>query len=156
MTTALDCRAITKTFHTPQGAITALDGIDLQIQGGEFVSVLGPSGSGKSTLFNIVAGLEQPDAGAVLVGGQNVTGQRGHVAYMPQRDALLPWRSVLDNAVRQPRLRAPMYGRLGKKRNNCCPRLDWQASATRCPNNYRAACANVRRCCVRCCGSVHS
>ena len=99
MTAALDCRAITKTFRTPQGEITALDGIDLQIQPGEFVSVLGPSGSGKSTLFNIVAGLERPNAGTVWIDGQEATGQRGRVAYMPQRDALLPWRTVLDNAV---------------------------------------------------------
>ncbi|HEU4324343.1 MAG TPA: ABC transporter ATP-binding protein [Roseiflexaceae bacterium] len=93
--TAIALEGLTKRF----GPLLALEGVSLEARAGEFVSIIGPSGSGKSTLFNIVAGLERPDAGRVLLGGADVTGRRGAVAYMPQRDALLPWRSVLDNAV---------------------------------------------------------
>jgi ABC-type nitrate/sulfonate/bicarbonate transport system ATPase subunit len=97
--TALELRAISKAFATPGGPLPVLDQIQLAVAPGEFVSILGPSGSGKSTLFNIAVGLERPDSGQVLLDGVEVTGQRGRVAYMPQRDALLPWRSVIENAV---------------------------------------------------------
>ena len=90
---------ISKTFAADGRPVRALDRISLEARAGEFISIVGPSGSGKSTLFNIIAGLERPDSGRVLLDGADVTGRRGAVAYMPQRDALLPWRSVLDNAV---------------------------------------------------------
>ena len=77
----------------------ALEQLSLSVAPGEFVALLGPSGSGKSTLFNIIAGLELPDYGQVRLDGVTLAGQRGLVAYMPQRDALLPWRSVLENAT---------------------------------------------------------
>ena len=79
--------------------LPVLDGITFDVAPGEFVSVIGPSGCGKSTLFDVVAGLERPDAGRVLVDGEDATGRVEHVAYMPQRDLLFPWRSVLDNTA---------------------------------------------------------
>jgi ABC-type nitrate/sulfonate/bicarbonate transport system ATPase subunit len=79
--------------------LPVLDGIAFDVAPGEFVSVIGPSGCGKSTLFDIIAGLERPDAGRVLMDGADATGQVDHVAYMPQRDLLFPWRSVLDNTA---------------------------------------------------------
>lgn len=81
------------------GDLTVLDGIDLQVAGGEFVSIVGPSGCGKSTLLKILAGLLAPTEGAASVGGESTAQQRDLVAYMPQRDLLLPWRRALDNAV---------------------------------------------------------
>lgn len=96
---AIALHNICKRFATGNGPLPVLDTICLTVQAGEFVSLIGPSGSGKSTLFNIIAGLEPPDSGDVTIWGQSAVGRRGLVAYMPQRDALLPWRSVLDNAV---------------------------------------------------------
>jgi ABC-type nitrate/sulfonate/bicarbonate transport system ATPase subunit len=90
---------ISKAFTIAAGPLDVLDQISLAVDAGEFVSIIGPSGSGKSTLFNIIAGLEQPTSGRLLIEGREVTGQRGIVAYMPQRAALLPWRSVVENAV---------------------------------------------------------
>ncbi len=90
---------MTKTFATRQGEVRALDRIDLTVTAGEFVSIVGPSGCGKSTLLNIVAGLEQPTKGAVLLDGQSVANRLGRTAYMHQKDLLLPWRTVLDNAA---------------------------------------------------------
>ncbi|HVL84728.1 MAG TPA: ABC transporter ATP-binding protein [Pseudonocardia sp.] len=79
--------------------LDVLAGIDLDVAPGEFVSVIGPSGCGKSTLFNIVAGLQRPDAGRVLVDGEDATGRTDPFAYMPQQDLLFPWRTVLDNTA---------------------------------------------------------
>ncbi|MEC0141394.1 ABC transporter ATP-binding protein, partial [Paenibacillus macerans] len=59
----------------------------------------GPSGCGKSTLFHIVGGLTAPDQGEVYLQGAKVTGQRGHISYVPQQPALFPWRSIEDNVV---------------------------------------------------------
>lgn len=82
-----------------KGPVAILDGVSLSADEGRFVSVLGPSGCGKSTLFSILAGLLAPGSGEVFVGGEQVTGQIGRVAYMPQKDLLLPWRDVIDNAA---------------------------------------------------------
>jgi ABC-type nitrate/sulfonate/bicarbonate transport system ATPase subunit len=94
----LELRAVTKTF----GPVTALARFDAAVAPGEFVTVVGPSGCGKSTLFNILAGLEEPDAGGVLrFEGRSchASDLLGRVSFMPQRDLLLPWRNVVDNAV---------------------------------------------------------
>jgi ABC-type nitrate/sulfonate/bicarbonate transport system ATPase subunit len=94
----LELRGVTKTFDP----VTALAGFDAAVAPGEFVTVVGPSGCGKSTLFNIVAGLEEPDAGGILrFEGRSchAADLLGRVSFMPQRDLLLPWRNVIDNAV---------------------------------------------------------
>jgi ABC-type nitrate/sulfonate/bicarbonate transport system ATPase subunit len=98
-TNVIDVNNVSKSFATASGHVQALERVSLRVQPHEFVSVIGPSGSGKSTLFNLVAGLERADTGSIAINGAEVSGKQGLVAYMPQRDALLPWRSVLDNAV---------------------------------------------------------
>jgi ABC-type nitrate/sulfonate/bicarbonate transport system ATPase subunit len=97
--TKLVLDGITKGFGSGPGRLEVLDGVDLDVAPGEFVSVIGPSGCGKSTLFNVVAGLEPPDGGRVLVDGEDATGRVDPFAYMPQQDLLFPWRSVLDNTT---------------------------------------------------------
>ncbi len=81
------------------GRLLSLDAIDITVNAGEFVALIGPSGSGKSTLIKIAAGLQQPSGGAVYLDGEPVRQRLGRTAYMPQSDALLPWRTVLDNVV---------------------------------------------------------
>ena len=91
---------ITKAFRQPDGShLSVLDGLSLTAGAGEFVSLIGPSGSGKSTLFSLIAGLDLPDAGRILLDGRDIGGTVGHVGYMPQRDLLLPWRTLVDNAI---------------------------------------------------------
>ena len=68
-----------------------LDGVDLSIEAGGFISIIGPSGCGKSTLLNIVAGLDQPETGAVALDGDRSASRLGRVGYMQQKDLLLPW-----------------------------------------------------------------
>lgn len=90
---------IVKRFGSGRSAVTALDGVTLRAAPGEFVVLIGPSGCGKTTLLEIAAGLQIPDAGAVRLDGASIAGRTGLIGYMPQRDLLLPWRTLLQNAV---------------------------------------------------------
>ena len=75
-----------------------LRNINLDIQKGEFVSLIGPSGSGKSTLLNFISGLELPDSGKIIIDGQEIS-TLGKTSHMHQQDTLLPWRNALENAI---------------------------------------------------------
>jgi ABC-type nitrate/sulfonate/bicarbonate transport system ATPase subunit len=79
------------------GGLPVVRGLDLHAEPGEFVSILGPSGSGKSTTFGVLTGALRPDRGEVRVAGDALGGKASPVAFMPQKDALLPWRTVLNN-----------------------------------------------------------
>ena len=86
-------------FEAPSGEFTALADVTLAVPAGRFVSLIGPSGCGKSTIFNIVAGLQEPSAGRVVIDGVDATGTIGRVGYMLQKDLLLPWRTLIDNII---------------------------------------------------------
>ncbi|TCS95904.1 ABC transporter ATP-binding protein [Hazenella coriacea] len=74
-----------------------IDQLSLQVNQGEFVSLIGPSGSGKSTLFYCIGGLHVPQDGEIWLHGKRVQGQRGQIGYMPQQPSLLPWRTITEN-----------------------------------------------------------
>jgi ABC-type nitrate/sulfonate/bicarbonate transport system ATPase subunit len=95
----LEIRNIGKTFYGDGVVVRALEHVSLQVNEGEFVTLIGPSGSGKSTLFNLIVGLLEPDTGEICINGEVCTDRAGMVGYMPQRDLLLPWRSVIDNVI---------------------------------------------------------
>ena len=99
--TKLAVEGLSKTFRGAGGGenVTALRDVSIKIGDGEFVSIVGPSGCGKSTLFNIIAGLVKPSSGKVLLDGDQPDDLLGKVGYMPQRDMLMPWRTVLDNTT---------------------------------------------------------
>jgi len=105
MTPKLEIRNLSKRFpltgagRGSGGWLDVLSNITLYVGSREFTALLGPSGCGKSTLCNIVAGLIPPDSGEVRLDGRPLAGDRGRVAYMQQKDLLLPWRRVIDNAV---------------------------------------------------------
>jgi ABC-type nitrate/sulfonate/bicarbonate transport system ATPase subunit len=90
---------VSMRFATPGGAFEALSRVTLAVPTGRFVSLIGPSGCGKSTIFNIVAGLQEPTTGRVLIDGIDATGTIGRVGYMLQKDLLLPWRTLTDNII---------------------------------------------------------
>ncbi len=90
---------VCQIFPGRAGAVEALRGMDLQVDNGEFLAVVGRSGCGKSTLLRVIAGLLSPTSGRVLVDGTPVTGPRRDIAMMFQRPALLPWRNVLHNVL---------------------------------------------------------
>lgn len=102
----LEVSDVTKVYERGRGqSVQALSGVSLQLDRGEFVSIVGPSGCGKTTLFDIVAGLTRPDQGRVLIDGIDRTGSTGYASYMPQEDLLLPWRTTLQNVMLAPELR---------------------------------------------------
>jgi ABC-type nitrate/sulfonate/bicarbonate transport system ATPase subunit len=96
-TPRIEFRHVSKTFLGIERVIPALDDVSFKVMPGEFVTIIGASGSGKSTLFNLCVGLLEPDEGEILIDGEKPENRAGMVGYMPQRDLLLPWRSVLDN-----------------------------------------------------------
>jgi NitT/TauT family transport system ATP-binding protein len=95
--TVVEIKGLTKTF--PKGNVTALQGIDLQIEPGEFVSLIGPSGCGKSTLLKMISGLLAPSSGEIFVEGEAVTRPHGNVGIVFQNSLLLPWRNILANVM---------------------------------------------------------
>jgi NitT/TauT family transport system ATP-binding protein len=99
---ALELLDISCTFHARAAGstgYTAVADTTLRVRRGEFVSVVGPTGCGKSTLLNIGAGLLAPTRGQVRVFGQALSGINARAGYMFQSEALLPWRSALDNVL---------------------------------------------------------
>jgi NitT/TauT family transport system ATP-binding protein len=103
---AISLRGATKTFDTRDGgSYTAIRDVDLTVGRGEFVTVVGPTGCGKSTTLSLVSGLQPATSGEVEVDGTPVTGIPDGMGYMFQTDAVLPWRSVLDNVAAGPRYR---------------------------------------------------
>jgi NitT/TauT family transport system ATP-binding protein len=96
----IDLRHIAVTFSKPDGGeFVAVDGFDLEVEKGEFVTIVGPSGCGKSTILSVVDGLIRPSGGEVLIYGKTVTGPGSDRALVFQEFALLPWRTVESNIM---------------------------------------------------------
>ncbi|MGW1126180.1 MULTISPECIES: ABC transporter ATP-binding protein [unclassified Streptomyces] len=103
---AIELRGVHKAFRTPSGTLhTAVHDLDLTIQQGEFVAVVGPTGCGKSTTLTLVSGLEEPTEGEVMLSGTPVRGIEDRVGFVFQQDATFPWRTVLSNVMAGPRFR---------------------------------------------------
>jgi NitT/TauT family transport system ATP-binding protein len=98
-TARLEFRNVTKRFSRGRTSeiVTAVAEVSFSVADGEVVSLIGPSGCGKSTLLNLGSGLDQPTVGEVYVDGQRVEKPNPHVAFMLQKDLLLPWRTIREN-----------------------------------------------------------
>jgi len=104
MSALLDISKMDMVFDTPKGPFTALQGVDLKIDKGEFVSLIGHSGCGKSTVLNVVAGLYQATTGGVVLNGKEVNEPGPERAVVFQNHSLLPWLTAYENvelAVKQ-------------------------------------------------------
>ena len=96
----LSIQSVSKRFRTARNQeVHALDRVSLDINEGEFVCLVGPSGCGKSTLLNLIAGLDRPDAGAILADSNPVEGPGPDRMVMFQESALFPWLDVMDNVL---------------------------------------------------------
>lgn len=103
----LSIKGIEKNFpHKEKGTVKVLDHIDLEVEKGQFVSIVGPSGCGKSTMLYLIAGLEKADAGTISINGNEVKGSGSDRVVVFQEAGLFPWLTVLDNVT---------YGLLIKK-----------------------------------------
>ncbi len=98
---AIETRGLSQVFLTKDGPVHALEEIDLTVRQGEFVSIVGPSGCGKSTLLRLVAGLQSHTFGDVEYEGRTVTKPQTDIGVVFQGDALLEWRSAIDNVLLQ-------------------------------------------------------
>jgi NitT/TauT family transport system ATP-binding protein len=98
---ALDARGVSLTFQTNDGEVQALANVNLQVGEGDFVSFIGPSGCGKTTLLRVIADLERPTAGTILVNGVSPGEARlqRHYGYIFQAPALYPWRTIERNVM---------------------------------------------------------
>ena len=106
MTPAVSFDAVTIRLPTPDGgALTVATNLSLDIAEGHFVAIVGPSGCGKSTLLNLAAGLLFAPEGKVRIFGDELGGINQHAAYLFQQDALLPWRTIIDNVLLGPLIR---------------------------------------------------
>ena len=95
----LQLKNIHHTYFTKSSVTTALSGITLDIEEGEFVSFLGPSGCGKTTLLSIIAGLIRPTEGTVLLENLPVDKAVNKIGYMLQQDYLFPWKTIEENIL---------------------------------------------------------
>jgi nitrate/nitrite transport system ATP-binding protein len=93
----IEVTAVSKSFHSAAGVRPVLCDVSLDVERGEFVSIVGAMGSGKSTLLGILAGLTQPDAGTVTIDGAAVVGVTASAAFVFQNYSLLPWFTALEN-----------------------------------------------------------
>ena len=93
----IEVREVNVNFHSKQSVVEAVKGVSLQVQPGEFVSLIGPSGCGKSTLLNAVAGFTVPNSGAVLLDGAPIKGPGSDRGMVFQQYSLFPWMTVRKN-----------------------------------------------------------
>src|SRR5215470_3760774 len=91
--------AVSKRFGHAGDLLTAVDAADFRVSTSEFVSIVGPSGCGKSTVLNIIAGLDEPSSGRILIDGAAVQDRRPYCGYMFQKDLLFAWRTIEGNVA---------------------------------------------------------
>ena len=93
----LSVEAVSKEFNVRGKKVLALDGLNVVVSEGEFLTVVGPSGCGKSTLLNLIVGLLQASSGRILFRNRPINGINPEIGYVTQKDNLLPWRTLLQN-----------------------------------------------------------
>ncbi len=90
---------ISYSYHSPEGATPALSNVSFSVNSGEFLSIVGPSGCGKSTLLSLLSGLLEPEEGTIYIEDTPLTHAHIGIGYMLQRDHLLAWRTIRENAA---------------------------------------------------------
>jgi NitT/TauT family transport system ATP-binding protein len=113
---AISLRQVHKAFATRRGPLAVIDDLSFDVAPGEIVAVVGPSGSGKTTLLNLLAGLDTPTSGRILVGGQEVRGPSPERGVIFQQYAVFPYLTVYQNVVFGLRLRANLRPRAERDR----------------------------------------
>ena len=118
---SIEIEGLHKAFRVGGQRLEVLDGLSLRAGRGEFVTLIGPSGCGKSTVLNLVAGLQHPDEGQIRFDGVAAAQRLGRCGWMPQRDLLLPWRSVLGNVLLGPEVHRQDLGRAREEARRLLP-----------------------------------
>ena len=129
-------------YQAPDGEVEALRDVSLDVEEGEFCSIVGPSGCGKSTLLSALAGLEPLTGGEIAVDGETVRGPSPRVGFMPQQDQLFPWRSIWDNVTLGLAVRGRTRRRTGSGSGVCWTGTAWRPLGISGPGSCPAACAS--------------
>ena len=145
---ALEVRDVTFSYD---GETDVLRNINLTLNDGELVCLLGVSGGGKTTLFNIIAGLNRPQKGCVLLNGEDITGKSGRISYMLQKDMLLPYRTVEDNVALPLIIKGMKKKRQGAELLSFLINSGLKAHKKNTPPSFREVCVSVPLCCVPIC-----
>lgn len=124
-----------------------MDGVNLTLRQGELISLLGVSGAGKTTLFNCISGIDRPDSGRVVLGGQDITGQPGHISYMLQRTCCC-LQKIIDNVSLPLLLSGKSKRKRGQKPAVTLPSSVWRAPNSSTRRNCPAVCASGQPCCA--------
>lgn len=93
MSSILKIKDLNKKYYSKKRELLAIDNINLEVEEGEFLTIVGPSGCGKSTLLNIIGGIDKKSGGEVVISPGIKIG------YMPQEDSLFPWLTIIDNCL---------------------------------------------------------
>ena len=93
----LELKNVSLTYQTLTDEITAVNGLTLDVDDGEFVSIIGPSGCGKTTILSLIAGLIKPSSGKITIEGEPISTRNDNLGYMLQKDYLFPWRTIEKN-----------------------------------------------------------
>ena len=101
----IEIQKVSMTYQSPDGEVEALRDVSFTVPEGSFVSIVGPSGCGKSTLLSLMAGLEKPTTGQILLDGELVSEPTEKVGLMPQKDQLFEWRTIWKNVLLGPEIR---------------------------------------------------
>jgi NitT/TauT family transport system ATP-binding protein len=146
MTPALSFDNVTIRMSTPDGGVlTVATDLSLDVGEGTFTAIVGPSGCGKSTLLNLAAGLLFAPEGKVRVFGDVLTGINRHAAYLFQQDALLPWRTVIDNVILGPVIRHVPAAEARRDARHWLARVGLAGFEDRFPHQLSGACASGSR-----------
>ncbi|HEV2784362.1 MAG TPA: ABC transporter ATP-binding protein [Actinophytocola sp.] len=111
----MEIEDLTVSFVSKRSSTTALTGIGMRVEPGEFVTILGPSGCGKSTLLKVIAGLVRPTTGTVSLLGHRVLKPQREIGFVFQRAALLEWRGVRKNILLQAEMRGMNRAEAGRR-----------------------------------------
>lgn len=131
----IELRDVTKRFRTPsQTFYTAVRDLSFTIARGEFCAIVGPTGSGKSTTLSLIAGLDVPSQGQVLMGGETVAGVTRRAGYMFQTDAVFPWKNVLENVSTGPVYRGVARAEARRRARDWIARVGLAGFEDRYPN----------------------
>ena len=138
MTAHLEVRGISKQFSGKHGSVLALDDINLHVESGEFVCLVGASGCGKSTLLSIIAGLQEQTAGEVLLDGEPVEGPGPDRGLVFQNYSLYPWRTVSENIAFGLELAGMDKHEIQRRVERCC----WTSRSARSTPTRAASCTS--------------
>lgn len=144
----IEVRHAALSYQSADGEVEALRDVSFGADEGEFISIVGPSGCGKSTLLSLIAGLEFPTAGEIIIDGEKVAAPSPKVGLMPQRDQLFEWRSIRSNVLLGPEIRRENSRMAWERAKELLERYDLSGFADKMPGQLsggmRQRCALIR------------